>query len=118
MAKGPRGGFPGGGFPGGNPNQLMQQVQRMQREMEKAQEEIAEMTAEATAGGNAVRVVVGGDKQIKELVIDNNVVDPEDVEMLQDLVIVAVNEAIRTLEEKSEARMSKVTGGKGLPMGF
>lgn len=118
MARGPRGGFPGGGFPGSNPNQLMQQVQKMQREMEKAQEEIAEMTAEATAGGNAVRVVVGGDKQVKELVIEPAVIDPDDVEMLQDLIIVAVNEAYRLLEEKSEARMSKVAGGRNMPFGF
>lgn len=118
MAKGPRGGFPGGGFGGGNPNQLMQQVQKMQRDMEKAQQEIAEMTAEATSGGNAVRVVVNGEKQIKELAIDPAVVDPDDVEMLQDLVMVAVNEAFRLMEEKSEARMGQVTGGRNLPLGF
>lgn len=116
MAKGPRGGFPGsmgGGM--GNMNQLMQQAQRMQREMEKAQEEIATLTAEATAGGGVVKVTVNGQKQLQSLVIDPAAVDPDDVEMLQDLVMVAVNEALRKMEEISEQRMAKVTGGTRLP---
>ena len=121
MAKGPRGGFGGmggmGGM-GGNMNQLMQQAQRMQREVEKAQEEIALMTAEATAGGGAVKAVVNGEKKLTELVIDPGAVSPDDVEMLQDLVLVAVNEALRKIDVLSEERMAKATGGRGLPMGF
>ena len=121
MAKGPgpRGGFGGmgGGMGGGNMNQLLQQAQRMQREVEKAQEEIALMTAEATAGGGVVKAVVSGDKLLKELTIDPKAVDPEDVEMLQDLVLVAVNEALRKVEEMASDRMAKATGGRA-PMGF
>ncbi|MBP1757294.1 MAG: hypothetical protein H6Q62_150 [Firmicutes bacterium] len=118
MAKGPRGGFPGGMGGGGgmgNMNQLMQQAQRMQREMEKAQEEIATLTAEATAGGGVVKVTVNGSKQVTALTLDPAAVDPNDVEMLQDLVIVAVNEALRKIDEQSEQRMSKATGGARLP---
>lgn len=119
MAKGPgpRGGF-GGGMGGGNMNQLLQQAQRMQREVEKAQEEIAQMTAEATAGGGVVKAVVNGEKQLTALTIDPAAVDPEDVEMLQDLVLVAVNEALRKVEEMGSERMAKATGGRGMPMGF
>jgi DNA-binding YbaB/EbfC family protein len=119
MAKGPRGGFPGaGGMGGGNMNQLMQQAQRMQREMEKAQEEVAAMSAEATAGGGAVKVVVSGGKELTQLTLDPGAVDPNDVEMLQDLIIVAVNEALRKVDALTEERMGKVTGGHGLPFGF
>lgn len=115
MAKGPRGGFPGGMGGMGNMNQLMQQAQKMQRDMEKAQEEIATLSAEATAGGGVVKVTVSGAKQLSSLTIDPAVVDPADVEMLQDLVVVAVNEALRKIDELSEQRMSKVTGGARLP---
>lgn len=121
MAKGPgpKGGFGGmGGMGGGNMNQLLQQAQRMQREVEKAQEEIAQMTAEATAGGGVVKAVVNGEKQLTALTIDPAAVDPEDVEMLQDLVLVAVNEALRKVEEMGSERMAKATGGRGMPMGF
>ncbi len=119
MGKGPRGGFPGmggmGGMGGGNMNQLLQQAQRMQRETEKAHEEIAAMTAESTAGGSAVKVVVNGTHQVCELTIDPAVVNADDVEMLQDLVIVAVNDANAKIEQMSEARMAQVTGGRGIP---
>ena len=126
MGKGSRGGFPGGrggmggmgGMGGGNMNQLMQQAQRMQRDMEKAQEEIAALTVESTAGGGAVKVVVNGLRQIRELTIQPAVVDPADVEMLQDLIMIAVNDALTKVGEQSEARMAQVTGGKGLPLGF
>ncbi len=123
MAKGPRGGFPGGmggmgGMGGGNMNQLLQQAQRMQREAEKAQEEIAAMTVEATAGGGAVKVVINGEHQITALTIEPGVVNAEDVEMLQDLIIVAVNDAMKKFEELSASRMNQVTGGRGLPLGF
>lgn len=114
MAKYQRGGFHGGG--GGNMKGIMQQVQKMQREMEKAQEEAASMTGEATVGGGAVKVTVDGDRQITELIIEPGVVDPDDVEMLQDLITAAVNEAIRDLNKKVESRMSAVTGGLDLPI--
>ncbi|HBP37961.1 MAG TPA: YbaB/EbfC family nucleoid-associated protein [Clostridiales bacterium] len=119
MSKGSRGGFPGGmGGMGGNMNQLLQQAQRMQQEAAKAQEEIAAMTAEATAGGGAVKVVINGERQIVSLAIDPGVVNADDVEMLQDLVTAAVNEAQRKFAEMSETRMSQVTGGRGMPFGL
>lgn len=110
----PRGGFQGGG--GNNMKGLMQQVQKMQREMEKAQEEAATMVGEATAGGGVVKVIVDGERQITSLTIDPGVVDPDDVEMLQDLITACVNEAIRDLNKKVEAHMTSVTGGLDLPI--
>ena len=119
MAKG-KGGFGGGmgGMGGGNMNQLLQQAQRMQRDVDKAQEEIAQLTAEGTSGGGAVKAVVNGEKQLTELIIDPGAVTPDDVEMLQDLVLVAVNDALRKIEEISNERLAKATGGRGMPMGF
>ncbi len=119
MAKGFHGGggFPGG-MGGGNMNQMLIQAQRMQRDMEKAQEEIAAMTVEATAGGGAVRVVINGSHEIKELTIDPAVVNSDDVEMLQDLITAAVNEAQKKFEDLSSERLNRVTGGRGLPLGF
>lgn len=104
-----------GGFGGGsNMNQLMQQAQRMQRELEKAQEETASMTGTATVGGGFVKVTVDANHQVVALELTPEVVDPDDIDMLQDLVIAAVNEAMRDLDSKIEARMSQVTGGSGL----
>lgn len=120
MAKGRRGGFPGG-MPkagGGNINQLMKQAQKMQEEMQKAQEEIGQLEVEATAGGGAVRVKVNGEHQITELVIDPDAVDEDDVEMLQDMIIAGVNEAMRKLDEESSKRMGQVTGGMGGGLGL
>lgn len=115
MAKGKGfGGFPGMGG-GGNMNQLLAQAQKMQKDMEKAQEEVAALTADATAGGGAVKAVVNGSHEVVSLSIDPGVVDPEDVEMLQDLVVAAINEAMRKIEEISAERMSRVTGGMGMP---
>ena len=115
MAKGKGfGGFPGMGG-GGNMNQLLAQAQKMQKDMEKAQEEVAALTADATAGGGAVKAVVNGSHEVVSLSIDPGVVDPEDVEMLQDLVVAAINEAMRKIEEVSAERMSRVTGGMGMP---
>jgi len=112
MAKGRRGGFPRGGMPGGGQmNQLMKQAQKMQEELAIAQEETASMKAEASAGGGVVRVILGAGHQIEMLEINPGVVDPEDVEMLQDLITAAVNEAARKLDEMTEARMAQVTGG-------
>lgn len=106
-----RGGFPG--FGGGNMNNLMRQAQKMQKDMEKLQAELEEKEVEATAGGGAVKVVATGKKEIKEITINRDVVDPDDVEMLQDLVLAAVNEALRKADELVSAGMSRLTGGMG-----
>ena len=106
-------GFGGGGA--SNMNGLMKQAQKMQEEMAKAQAELEEREFTATAGGGAVTVVVSGKKELKSLTIEPEVVDPEDIEMLQDLVISATNEALRQVEETSNEEMSKITGGMNLP---
>ena len=111
-----RGGFPGmGGFGGMNLNQLMKEAKKMQSDMEKSQEELAEKEFTATSGGEAVKVTVSGKKEIKELKIKPEVVDPDDIEMLQDLVLSAVNEALRKVDEMQQSQMSKVTGGMNIP---
>ena len=114
MAKGFGGGFPGGGGMGN----LMAQAQKMQREMEKAKEDVKAMTAEAAVGGGVVRVAVDGDHRVLSVAIDPSAVDPTDVEMLQDLIAAAVNEAMRKVDEAAAARMARATGGIGLPPGF
>lgn len=85
----------------------------MQRDMEKAQEELEVLEVEATAGGGAVKVVVTGKKEVKEITIAQEVVDPDDVEMLQDLVLAAVNEALRKAQEAYEEKMGRISGGLG-----
>lgn len=99
----------------GNINKLMKQAQKMQAEMLKAQDELANKTVEATSGGGAVRVVVSGGLVVKEIKIDREAVDPEDVEMLEDLVLSAVNEGIKKAQEMTATEMSKITGGLGIP---
>ena len=103
------------GAGGAGMQQQMAQMQAMQREMDKVQAQIDEMEATATAGGGAVTVTVTGKKEIKDLQIKPEVCDPDDVEMLQDLVIAAANEALRQMEEISQAEMSKFTSGLGIP---
>ena len=110
MAK--RGGFPGGAMPG-SMNNLMKQAQRMQRQMEEGQKELETKEFYATAGGGAVEAVVSGKKEILRLTLSQEVVDPEDVEMLQDLIMAAVNEALRKAEEASSELMGRMTGGLG-----
>lgn len=95
--------------------QMMRQAQKMQKELNKAQEEIATMSFEATAGGGMVTAVASGDMAVTSLTIDPDAVDPEDVEMLQDMVVAAVNEALRGVSELSNQRMSAVTGGMNIP---
>lgn len=95
--------------------QMMRQAQKMQKELNKAQEEIATMSFEATAGGGMVTAVASGDMAITSLTIDPDAVDPEDVEMLQDMVVAAVNEALRGVSELSNQRMSAATGGMNIP---
>ncbi len=109
MAK--RGGFPGG-MPG-NMNNLMKQAQKMQKQMEEAQKTIESSEATATAGGGAVTVTVSGKKEITSIKIAEDAVDPDDVEMLEDLIMAAVNEALRKIEDMQQASMSKFTGGFG-----
>ena len=98
-----------------NMNAMIRQAQKMQDEISELQEEIEAREFSATAGGGAVQVVVTGKKSIKSLTIQPEVVDPEDIEMLQDLVISAINEAINNVEEPTETEMSKITGGVSLP---
>ena len=106
---GKRGGFPGGmgGFGGMNINNLMKEAKKMQADIEKSQAEITSKDFEATAGGGAVKAVVSGAKFLKELTINKDVVDPDDVEMLQDLIITCVNEALRKVDEEQAAQMGK-----------
>jgi DNA-binding YbaB/EbfC family protein len=108
-----RGGFPGMGGGMGNMNNLMKQAQKMQKDMAKAQEELDSKTVEATAGGGAIVVVASGKKEIKDIKIKPEVVDPDDVEMLQDLILAAVNEALRKADEMAASEMNKITGGLG-----
>ena len=98
-----------------NMNAMIRQAQKMQDEISELQEEMEAREFSATAGGGAVQVVVTGKKSIKSLTIQPEVVDPEDIEMLQDLVISAINEAINNVEETTETEMSKITGGVSLP---
>lgn len=113
MAKG-RG--QGGNMMGGmNMNNLMKQAQKMQQQMEQAQQELENKEIEVSAGGGAIKVVMSGKKIIKELIIDEDIVDPDDVEMLQDTIISAVNEATRQVEEITNNEMSKFTGGMNMP---
>ena len=107
-----RGGFPGGGMPG-NMNNLMKQAQRMQKQMEEKTKEIEEKEWEASAGGGAVKVKVSGKKEVVAVELAEEVVDPDDIEMLQDLITAATNEALRMMEEESTEAMSQIAGGLG-----
>ena len=109
MAK--RGGFPGG-MPG-NMNNLMKQAQRMQRQMEENQKALEEKEFTAAAGGGAVEITVSGKREVTKVHIEPGAVDPDDVEMLEDLIMAAANEALRKVDEESAAVMSKMTGGLG-----
>lgn len=107
MAK--RGGFPGGmgGFGGMNLGNLMKEAKKMQAEMTKSQEELAQKEFDASVGGGAVYAKVSGEKILKEIKIDKNAVDPDDVEMLEDLVLTCVNEALRKVDEAQAAQLGK-----------
>lgn len=111
MAK--RGGFPGGmGMPG-NMNNLMKQAQKMQRQMEEGQKELEAKEFSAKAGGGAVEVTVSGKKEVLRVTLSQEVVDPDDVEMLQDLIMAATNEALRMADDANNELMGKMTGGLG-----
>lgn len=110
---GRKGGFPGGGM--GNMGAMMKQAQKMQMELARAQEEIQDMTFEATAGGGMVKAVAKGDNTLVSLTIDPEAVDPQDVEMLQDMITAAVNEALRGVSEMGTQRINAATGGMSIP---
>jgi len=107
-----KGGFPG---MGGNMNNLMKQAQKFQKQMEDAQKDLENKEFEASVGGGAVTVRVSGKKELKDIVINPEVVDPDDVEMLQDLVLTAVNEALKKAEDETNSSMGKLTGGLNIP---
>ncbi len=102
----------------GNMNNMLKQMQKMQKKMEQAQEELGQKTVEGTAGGGMVTVVVSGHKQVLEVKIKEEVVDPEDVEMLQDLVLAATNDALKKADELAAATMGQFTKGMNLPGGL
>ncbi|MCL2383991.1 MAG: YbaB/EbfC family nucleoid-associated protein [Oscillospiraceae bacterium] len=105
-----RGGFPGGMGGGMNIGKLMKEAKKMQEEMERSQTELASKDFEASAGGGAVTVKVSGGKEVKEIAIKKDVVDPDDVEMLQDLIITCVNEALRKVDHAQAASMPNIPG--------
>ncbi|MGN9166156.1 YbaB/EbfC family nucleoid-associated protein [Tissierellaceae bacterium HCP3S3_D8] len=107
-----RGRFPG---MGGNMGNMMKQMQKMQKQMEDMQKELEEKEVEASAGGGAVTATANGKKEIINIKIDESVIDPEDVDMLQDLVLAAVNEALRKAEDMVSSEMKKITGGLNIP---
>lgn len=112
MSKGMK--FPGmGGL--GNMQGMLQKVQKMQGEIQKMQAELQARTFEATVGGGAVTVVMSGKKELQSIKLAPTAVDPEDVEMLQDLIVAAINEAMHQIDEVSEKEMNKITGGMKLP---
>lgn len=100
---------------GGNMNKMMKQVQKMQQDMAKMQEELANKTVEATSGGGVVKVVANGRNELVAVEIKPEAVDPDDVEMLQDLITAAVNEAMRKSQDMVSQEMSKITGGLKIP---
>lgn len=106
-----------GKFPamGGNIGNMMKQMQKMQKQMEEMQKQLEETEVEASAGGGAVTCKVNGKKEVLSIKIDQSVVDPEDIEMLEDLVLAAVNEALRKAEEMMAKEMGKLTGGLNIP---
>ena len=99
----------------GNMQKMMQQAKKMQADMAKKQEELKEMTVETSSGGGAVNVVVTGNLVLRSIKIDKEVIDPEDGEMLEDLVLAAVNEGLAKAQELASQEMSSITGGLGIP---
>ena len=99
----------------GNMNNILKQAQKMQENMQKMQEELETKEVEASVGGGAVTVKVNGKKEVVDITIKPEVVDPEDIEMLQDLVLSAVNEALRSVDDMQSSQMNKVTGGMNIP---
>ena len=104
-----------GGMGGGNMQSMIRQAQKMQQDMLKAQEELESKVYEAASGGGVVKAVVTGKKEVSSITIDPDAVDPDDVEMLQDLIVAAVNEALRKASDDANSQMSRLTGGMSLP---
>jgi DNA-binding YbaB/EbfC family protein len=98
-----------------NMQSMIKQAQKMQEDMERVQAELEEEITEVTAGGGAVKIEIKGNREILSIKLDEDVVDPDDIETLEDLIVAAVNEAIKTVDEKSSAAMSKVTGNISMP---
>lgn len=109
-----KGGFPRGGMGGMNMQQMMMKAQKMQQEIEKKQQELNETEFSATAGGGMVTVTVTGDKTVQSIKIDPACVDPDDVEMLEDLIVAGVNAALKEAGDTVEREMGRITGGIGL----
>lgn len=109
-----KGGFRGG-YPGGNQMNMVRQAQKMQQEFMKMQQELETTDFEFTSGGGAVKATITGTREFKSIVIDPEVVDPDDVEMLQDLILAAVNGALKLSDDKTSKSMAKLQGGMGLP---
>ena len=107
-----------GGMGNMNMNGMMKKVQKMQKQMQEMQEQLKQQTIEATAGGGVVKITMDGEKQVKGIVIDPAAVDPEDVELLQDLLEAAFNEATKKVDEKMASEMGKLTSSMGLPPGM
>lgn len=102
----------------GNMAGMMKKVQKMQEDMKKMQEELKQKTVEVSSGGGAVKIVMNGEKQVQSLIIAKEAVDPEDIEMLQDLISAAVNESIKKVDDMMASEMGKLTSGLGLPPGL
>ncbi|OKL35256.1 YbaB/EbfC family nucleoid-associated protein [Domibacillus mangrovi] len=100
---------------GGNMQNMMKQMQKMQKQMQEAQEELAEQTFEGSSGGGMVKIFISGQKQIVDVQIKEEVVDPEDIDMLQDLVLAAVNDALKKVEDETNQKMGQFTKGMNLP---
>ena len=109
-----KGGFRGG-FPGGNQANMMRQAQKMQQDFMKMQQELESSKFEFTAGGGAVKAVVSGTRSFESITIDPEVVDPDDVEMLQDLILAAVNGALKAADDETSKAMNRLQGGMGIP---
>ena len=107
-----------GGMGNMNMNGMMKKVQKMQKQMQEMQEQLKQQTIEATAGGGVVKITMDGEKQVKGIMIDPAAVDPDDVEMLQDLLAAAFNEATKKVDEKMASEMGKLTSSMGLPPGM
>lgn len=114
---GKRGGFQGGGMPS-NMNNLMKQAQKMQKQMQDMQEELDSKIFDAAVGGGVVKAEVNGKKELQKVTIQKEAVDPDDVEMLEDLIVAAVNEALRKADSAVSQQMSQLTGGMNLPGGL
>lgn len=102
----------------GNMNGMMKKMQKLQSQMQKMQEDLKKRTVDVSAGGGAVKLVMNGEKQVQSITIDPEVVNPEDVEMLQDLIAAAFNEGLQKVDDMLASEMSKLTGGLGLPPGM